>query len=161
MIILLGAPNDDAGNLSSVALERCRQTLAEYRAVPGWAILPTGGFGDHFNRSPEPHAHLTRRWLRARGVPAQDVLEPVLSRFTVEDATLSKPIIERCGVRQIKVVTSDFHLTRAGLVFKKTFPGHRLSFSGSTTRLPRRELGRLLEHERAALAQLLEGGNVL
>ncbi len=151
---MLGAPNDDAGNLSSIALERCRRALTEYRAAPGWAVLPTGGFGDHFNRSPEPHAHLTRRWLRARGVPARDVLEPVLSRFTVEDAALSKPVVERYGVRQVRVVTSDFHVARAEFIFEAAFSGKALTFSGSRTRLSRRELGRLLEHEQAALARL-------
>ena len=154
MIILLGAPNDDAGNLSSIALERCRQTLAEYRAVPGFAILPTGGFGDHFNRSPEPHAHLTRRWLRARGVPARDVLEPVLSRFTLEDAALSKPVVERHDVQHIKVVTSDFHLERAKLIFETVFSDYQLTFSASRTHLPRLELDRLLRHEEGATTEL-------
>lgn len=153
---MLGAPNDAAGNLSSIALERCRQALTEYRAAPGWAILPTGGFGDHFNRGPEPHAHLTRRWLLVRGV-----LEPVLSRFTLEDAALSRPVVERCGVRQLGVVTSDFHVARAELVFRRAFPGYQLTFSGSRTQLPRPELGRLPEHEQSALARLSEGHNAL
>ena len=151
---MLGAPNDDAGNLSSIAQGRCRQALTEYRATSGFAILPTGGFGDHFNRSPEPHAHLTRRWLLAHGVPERDVLEPVLSRFTLEDAALSKLVVERYGVRQLRVVTSDFHVARAEMIFKAVFPGYQLIFSGSTTRLPRYEPGRLLEHEQAALARL-------
>lgn len=158
---MLGAPNDDAGNLSGVAQGRCRQALAEYRAAPGWAVLPTGGFGDHFNRSPEPHAHLTRRWLLGHGVPEPDVLEPVLSRFTLEDAALSKPVVERCSVRQLRVVTSDFHVARAELVFRRAFPGYRLTFSGSRTQLPRPELERLLEHEQIALARLSEGHNAL
>ncbi len=123
--------------------------------------MPTGGFGAHFNRSPEPHAHLTRRWLLAHGVPEQDVLEPVLSRFTLEDAILSKSVLEGYGVRQLKIVTSDFHVARAEFIFEKMFSDYGLSFSGSTTRLPRRELGRLLEHEQNTLSQLSEGGNEL
>ena len=82
------------------------------------------------------------------------MLEPVLSRFTLEDAALSKPVIGRYGVRHLKVVTSDFHIARAEFTFGKVLPDYRLSFSGSTTRLPRRELGRLLEHEQTALARL-------
>ncbi len=116
--------------------------------------MPTGGFGAHFNRSPEPHAHLTRRWLLAHGVPERDVLEPVLSRFTLEDASLSQPVVEHYGVRHLKVVTSDFHLERAKRLFERVFSCYTLTFSGSRTRLSRRELGRLLEHEREALARL-------
>ena len=151
---MLGAPNDDAGNLSSIAQERRRQALAEYRAAPGWAIVPTGGFGEHFNRNPEPHAHLKRRWFLGHDVPERGLLEPVLSRFTLEDAALSQPVVERCGVRQLRVVTSDFHVARAEMIFKAALPGYQLVFRGSTTRLPRNELERLLEHEQTALARL-------
>ena len=154
IIILLGAPKDDAGNLSSVALERCELARLEYRAAPGWAVLPTGGHGRHFNRAPEPHAHYTRRYLLAQGVPERDVLEPVLSRFTVEDAQLSLPVVARCGVRSLKVVTSDFHVARAKFIFEQVFPEHQLAFYGSKTVLPQPELERLLEHKKNALAEL-------
>lgn len=148
VIILLGAPNDDIGNLSSVAAERCRQAIFEYRATPGHVILPTGGFGEHFNRSAEPHAHYTRRWLLEHGVPEKDISDPVYSRFTEEDARLSKPVVARLGVRLVKVVTSDFHVARAKLIFEDAFAGYQISFSASQTVLPRRELARLVEHEK-------------
>ena len=33
IIILLGVPKGDTGNLSSIAEERCRQAVLEYRAT--------------------------------------------------------------------------------------------------------------------------------
>lgn len=93
IIILLGAPNDDVGNLSSIAVERCCRAVLEYRSTPGYAVLPTGGFGEHFNRTAQPHAHYARRYLLEHGVPERVILEPVYSRFTEEDARLSKPVV--------------------------------------------------------------------
>lgn len=87
-------------------------------------------------------------------MPGRDVLEPVLSRFTLEDAALSKPVVERYGVQRINVVTSDFHVARAELIFKAAFPDHQLTFSGSRTQLPRPELEQLLAHEVGAVAEL-------
>ena len=112
IIILLGAPNDDSGNLSSIATERCLEAMKLYKRHRKFGILPTGGFGEHFNRAANPHAHYTRNFLIEKGVPAEDVLEPALSRFTLKDASLSKPIVSRYSVENLIVVTSDFHLER-------------------------------------------------
>lgn len=154
IIILLGAPNDAAGNLSSIAVERCERALLEYRTGPGYRVLPTGGFGEHFNRTAQPHAYYTRRYLLEHGVPDRDILEPVYSRFTEEDARLSKPVVVSCGVRQVKVVTSDFHVARARLIFENEFAGYQLLFSASKTILPRLELAQLIEHEETAVARI-------
>ncbi len=154
VIILLGAPNDDSKQLSSLAVERCEQAVNEYWAEPGYAVLPTGGFGEHFNRTDRPHAFYTRRWLLGRGVPEGDILAPVLSADTREDARLSKPVVVSCGVRNVVVVTSDFHVARARLIFEAEFAGFQLRFSVSKTVLSRQELVGLLEHERNALARI-------
>jgi len=154
VIILLGAPNDDSGQISSLAIERCEQAVLEYRTTPGHVILPTGGFGKHFNRTDRPHVFYTRRWLLGRGVPERNILAPVLSAYTREDARLSKPVVFSCGVHNVVVVTSDFHMARARLIFKAEFAGFQLSFSASKTVLPQEELVGLLEDERNALARI-------
>ena len=153
IIILLGAPNDASGKLSSIAVERCLLAAEIRRGYAGFSILPTGGFGE-FNKTSKPHAHYTRNFLRELGVPAEDILAPTLSRFTLEDATLSKPTVARQHVKDLIVVTSDFHRKRVELIFKKTFTGYNLSFYGSKTNLPQTELDVLLQHEKAAVARL-------
>ena len=154
VVFLLGATNDALGNLSSVAAERCLEAAAVYRNHIGFSVLPTGGFGD-FNRTSKPHAHYTRNFLLRLGVPAKDILEPVLSRFTLEDAILSQPIVSRHGVKDLIVVTSDFHRKRVELIFKKTFAGYSLRFYGSKTDLPEAELEVLRRHEQEAIARLV------
>ncbi len=153
IIIVLGAPNDASGNLSSIAVERCLEAAAVYRRQTGFRVLPTGGFGD-FNPANKPHAHYTRSFLLALGVSAEDILEPALSRFTLEDATLSQPVVVQHSVKDLIVVTSDFHRKRVELIFRRTFAGYNLSFKGSKTNLPRTELSALLHHEEKAIARL-------
>ena len=51
IIILLGSPNDEEGQLSSIGIERANCSIEEYRKHPDYKILPTGGFGEHFNKT--------------------------------------------------------------------------------------------------------------
>ena len=154
VIVLLGAPNDVDGKLSSIAVERCLLAAEVYRRHLGLSILPTGGFGE-FNWTDRPHAHYTRDFLRGLGVPAEGILEPALSRSTLEDAALTRPIVARHNVQNLMVVTSDFHRKRAELIFGRAFTGYTLSFYGSKTDLPQAELERLQQHEREALTRLV------
>ncbi len=156
IIVLLGAPNDDEGSLSSIAMERCRLALGEY-SRSGWPILPTGGFGVRFNRTSQPHAFYTRRYLLDQGVPPTGLLPPVLSRFTVEDALLAKPVVHARGAGQLVVVTSDYHAQRAALIFSRVFETLRVTVKASRTTLPRAELEALIEHEEEAISRLRDG----
>ena len=153
-IVVLGSPNDAEGNLSSIGIERCQQALAEYARNPGARMLPTGGWGDHFNTTDKPHGYYTRQYLMAHGVPKADFLECAESANTIQDAQLVRPIVRRHEIDELVVVTSDFHIPRAQFLFKREFPDLRLSFSAAKTHLPDEELGRLKEHEKRALARL-------
>lgn len=158
LIVILGAPNDDAGQLSLMALGRVALGYQCYRErqAAGWRLLLTGGFGEHFNRTPLPHAAYLHQWLLAQGVPADDIVEFALSRHTGEDARLAQPIVERYGVRHLLVVTSDFHLARAAWIFRTVFPTYTLEFVGAPY-LPTCspvEQARLIAHEARRLAEL-------
>lgn len=162
VILILGSPNNDDGSLPAMALGRVTlgyQLYTERRAV-GWPLLLTGGFGEHFNRTPLPHACYLQQWLLAHGVPAHDILDFALSRHTGEDARLARPIIERTNVRQLCVVTSDFHVERATLIFRRVFLDYRLEFIAAPY-LPTcspTEQERLVAHEAKRIAELREGG---
>ncbi len=154
LIIILGAPNDEQGNLSQMALERLAKGLILYRQNPGCKILLTGGFGDHFNRTGLPHAHYAQQALLAQGVPESDFVEVALSRHTVEDGLLSRPLAARYGAKRLIVVTSDFHLRRAKFIFDRLFPGYDLSYAAAPSQAEPEELDRLRQHEAQALDQL-------
>lgn len=156
IVVLLGSPNSDQGELYNVAKTRCERALQEYRRHPGFKILPTGGFGDHFNRTDKPHAFYLRQYLVALGVPESDILEFAPSRNTIEDATLSYPIVSKYDVRNVIVVTSDYHAGRAQLLFQRTYKDVSLTFSLCATDEQHCELDlkALKAHEKEALAKL-------
>lgn len=156
VIVLLGSPNSDQGRLYSVAVERCKRALDAYRDRTGSKILPTGGFGAHFNTTDRPHACYLKAWLLAHGVPEQDVLPFAESRNTIEDATLSYRIVRRHGAHRAIIVTSDYHAARARYVFEHVYRDIALEFAVCVTDTEHCELdlAALRAHEREALARL-------
>lgn len=149
--MILGSPNDEQGNLSSVAIERLTQGIKEYSSRPGFSILLTGGFGVHFNTSERPHAFYAMQHLLKYGIPKEEILEFVESSNTLEDAALSRPILEKYNVKNVIIVTSDFHAKRAKMVFEREFPRYNLSVSPSFTHLSKEQLTSLEAHEEAML----------
>jgi uncharacterized SAM-binding protein YcdF (DUF218 family) len=163
IIVVLGSPNSEAGELSSIAKERCELALSEYAKRPHWKFLLTGGYGAHFNTTEQPHAAYVKRHLVSRGVPAQEILDFVESTNTLQDASLSKPIVLKYGIPEIVVITSDYHIDRARYVFQREFAGTgvRLEFLASQTDEKACEfnLAAQKKHEQQALAKLRETDN--
>ncbi|MFR5659330.1 MAG: YdcF family protein [Butyricimonas faecihominis] len=95
IVLTLGAPNDEQGNLSPMAVDRLECALGLYLYNDDVKILCTGGFGESFNTTNHPHAYYSKRFLIERGVRESDFLEFALTTNTVEDFRMSKPIIER------------------------------------------------------------------
>lgn len=139
-------------------LELARQRFEIHRTA-NWKLLLTGGYGPHFNPTDRPHAHYARDWLCQRGFAPADFVDCALSGNTIEDALQAIPVVERIAVAELEIVTSDFHLPRAELVFRAAFPTLRLSFFGAPylASLPREERERRLAHEAAAVARLEAG----
>jgi uncharacterized SAM-binding protein YcdF (DUF218 family) len=160
MIVVLGSPNSGDGELTSVGKERCALALAEYARGPGWKLLLTGGYGAHFNTTDQPHAAYVKAYLVKRGVPNQAIVEFAESANTLEDASLAKPIVLKYGAPEIVVVTSDYHLDRARIIFEKEFAGTgvRIQFLASQTDEEAYpfDLEAQKKHEQEAVAKLRE-----
>jgi uncharacterized SAM-binding protein YcdF (DUF218 family) len=158
VIIVLGSPNDEQGNLHRVGVERCEEARRLRTDHPDWKLLLTGGYGAHFNTTGRPHADYLKRWLVEHGVPASAFLPFAESRNTLEDAALARPIVVAAGAREAIVVTSDYHLERARFVFEREFAptGVALRFVATATdeRDCRLDLAALRAHEREALTRL-------
>jgi uncharacterized SAM-binding protein YcdF (DUF218 family) len=157
-VVILGSPNDLLGNLTQMGQRRVAKGYAEYlrlRSV-GWKILLTGGFGTHFNPTDKPHAFYARQLLLAWGVPPTDIVEFAESRHTVEDAILSYKIVERYAVKNLLVVSSDFHMPRVKFIFAEIFADINLSFAAAEhlAFCSVEEQKLLLEHEAHALENL-------
>ena len=60
-----------------------------------------------------------REWLLARGVAAEDVVAETGSFNTRENLRNARAIMERRGLSQALVVTSDYHVARALLLCRQ------------------------------------------
>lgn len=151
ILLSLGAPNDAAGKLSTIAMDRLRCVLQLHLFNPDFRILCTGGFGEHFNTAPRPHAFYSQQYLLQQGVPAACLLEGVPSTNTMEDFKLSAPVIEHYHPELLLVVTSDFHMKRARLLCNNYITGIPVVFVPALSTLPADELAKLQAHEEKAL----------
>jgi uncharacterized SAM-binding protein YcdF (DUF218 family) len=132
--------------------------LIEFRQHPTYAILPTGGWGPHFNATDKPHGHYIRRELRACGVPDSAFLPCAESSNTIEDAALAHMALGEYPEAKLIVVTSDFHEARASFLFKREFPDREITFSSCATDLPEETMARLVDHEKRSLRKLKDPG---
>jgi len=158
MIVVLGSPNSEDGELYSIAKERCELAFAEYAKRSDWKILLTGGYGAHFNTTGQPHAVYLRHYLVKRGIPSQAIVEFAESTNTLQDASLSKPIVLKYQVPEIVVITSDYHVDRARNIFEREFADTQvhIEFSVSQTdeEVCKFDLKAQKKHEQEALAKL-------
>lgn len=161
LIVILGSPNADDGRLFDVAIGRCKLASEIYRENPEQRIVLTGGFGEHFNNSPHPHAKLLENYLTQLGVPEHVIVGRIESGNTIEDALLSRDLIEVLCPGVITVVTSDYHKNRAEYVFKTVLgKSYTLKFRYSETNPDESELDirALTAHEARACEKLEKVG---
>lgn len=158
IIIILGSPNDEEGNLSDMAIGRLNKGLQEYRRHPGYKILCTGGFGEHFNTTDKSHGCYAINYLLQQGLLETDMLEIAKSQNTLEDALISKPIVEKHRVKSLVVVSSDFHMKRVKHIFNQVFTGYDLTFSSAKTDFTKERYEILTKHEEKELNKLKKSG---
>jgi len=69
VMVILGAPNNGLGALSSIAKSRCDKAYSEFLKMPTMKVLCAGGFGAHLNISDTAHGELTKQYLLEQGIP--------------------------------------------------------------------------------------------
>lgn len=158
-MLVLGSPNSPKGELGPIAISRLQVCRQLYDQEPQKIVL-TGGFGLHFNTSPQSHAFYLKQVLLEAGIAPADILPLVESRHSVEDATLSKWIIESHKPAHLTIVTSDFHVERAKLIFEAVYaPFRQFTFVGaSSAHLDPSLIAPLVRHEKVALQDLRDHG---
>jgi len=156
LLLLLGSPNDDQGNLSVMALNRNECAYNFYCHNEGTAILCTGGIGEHFNRTEKPHAAYAKAYLRERGVAEVDFLPFILSTNTYEDFMLSKKVIDQISPDLLVVMTSDFHMRRARLLQEKLIDYPNVIFIAAKSTVSSEEFDLLSLHEQNAIQRIID-----
>ncbi|WP_298735073.1 YdcF family protein [uncultured Chitinophaga sp.] len=159
ILIVLGAPNSPEGLLSDIAISRLETCFSVYQREASYILL-TGGYGPHFNTTDKPHAWYARQYLTGKGIPPHKILDSVVSSNTLEDATFSRPLVNILRPARVTIITSEFHLQRAGLIFCDVYqnmvPLRFIAAPSYTLRLE--ELQALIKHETTAIQNLLTNG---
>jgi len=156
VLLILGSPNSPRGELSDISISRvdcCRKLFNK-----GDRVLCTGGWGSHFNTSDKPHAFYTKEYLLEKGLSKEDFLEFALSENTVDDAVKTKAILSNLKNVKLTIITSDYHLERARLIFNTILEKYPMEFVGAISHLDQEELKNLALHEEMAINSIKENG---
>ncbi len=158
LIIVLGSPNSAKGELYRIARDRCQRAWVEYKNNKNYKILLTGGFGSHFNTTEYPHTHYLKKYLTGKGISEQDFVEGVESKNSLEDALLSRPVVLKYNIKNIIVVTSDYHYERAMYIFENVFSNLAVTLRFSICKTNKNtceiDLKSLKKHEKEAILKL-------
>ena len=127
-IIVLGNPADSDGNPRPTQLARVTEAVHEYERGVAPRLILTGGAAA--NRFVE--AQVMARTAEAQGVPPAAILLEPNARDTVQNACFSVRLMRQRGWNSAEIVSSPYHLARAGIIFSRlpiewrTHPGPSL-----------------------------------
>jgi len=99
------------------------------------------------------------RYLTARGIPSEDILEPVLSSNTIEDASMCAEVVQELDPAEVVVCTSDFHVQRASILFQRARRECELRVVGARAAMTADERAAAERHEAGALRVLRADGS--
>ena len=105
--------------LSPVSLARVYRAFLLYRERP-LPIIVSGG--KLHEEQPLTEAEVAFEVLGTFGVPPEDVILEAYSRTTWENARYTAALLRALGIRSFYLVTSEVHLPRALLAFRKFYP---------------------------------------
>jgi len=117
-IVVLGS-RAPQGHPSATLSARLDTALVQAGRFPQALVLVSGGVDLGEQRS---EARAMGDYLRAKGLPAQRIMQEERSTSTEQNLHLSKPLLAARGIATdapILIVSSDFHTLRAGWIARK------------------------------------------
>jgi uncharacterized SAM-binding protein YcdF (DUF218 family) len=112
-MIVLGDPADADGNPTPVELARVSEAVREYERGVAEHLIFTGAAV----KNQYVEAQVMARTAEAQGIPASAVLVEPEARDTIENACYAVRLMKARGWESAEVISSGWHLERAGLVF--------------------------------------------
>ena len=147
-IVVLGGGVNPDGTLPAVARRRVERAVELFEGGIAPRIILSGRCGLNVVDAPVTEAAAMAAHAASFGVPPDALLLEEDAKDTLGNAYFTwARYLEPNGWTSIRVVTSDFHLSRAALVFRKILgPGYDFSFVSAPSGFSPRELiGRALE----------------
>jgi uncharacterized SAM-binding protein YcdF (DUF218 family) len=149
-IVVLGAPLGPGDALSPILAERVTAAAALWRAGGGALVVATGGITRGAARA---EAEVMAEALSAHGV--SDVVVERQARTTIDNARLTRPLLEARGARSLWLVTQPYHGRRSVRLFRRAgFDAHAWHIDDSLEYRHRGRAVRWLIREYAAWARL-------
>jgi len=127
---ILGAGNDDAGNIDSDAIQRCDLAIEMLVSNKQTQLILCGGFGDHFNIADQQHYKYLKQYI---GSKLSDFEESILgyvdSYNTIDDIQGINALLQPLTTNKIKlvIITNDYHVLRASILAKKTITSENVT----------------------------------
>jgi uncharacterized SAM-binding protein YcdF (DUF218 family) len=115
-ILVLGTPADSDGNPTPEELARVTESVREYDRGVAPRLVFTGG--PAHNRFVE--ADVMAAAAAAQGIPPSAIFVETKAQDTIENACFSERLMKTHGWRSAEVVSSPYHLPRAGMIFSHT-----------------------------------------
>jgi uncharacterized SAM-binding protein YcdF (DUF218 family) len=94
-------------------LSRVTEAVREYERGVAPRLILTGGA----DRNRPVEARVMARTAEAQGIPESAIVEEEEAMDTIQNACYSQRIMQNHGWHSAEVVSSAFHLPRAGLIF--------------------------------------------
>ena len=114
-IIVLGTPADSDGNPTPELLSRVTEGVHEYeRGVASRMILSGAAAHNQF-----VEARVMAVTAHAQGIPESAIFEEPKAMDTIQNACYAVRIMKAHGWRSAEVVSSAYHLPRAGMIFSE------------------------------------------
>ena len=139
-------------------MSKSRLNFCKTRYAPGKLVLCTGGWGEHFNTTPQSHASYAKDYLLKMGFLEDNFLPDALSQNTVDDAVKIKSIVENLKYIKLTIITSDYHLERVALIFKEILREYSMEFVGVPSNLESNAYRDLVQHETEAIISIKKNG---
>ncbi|OQK16034.1 hypothetical protein AU255_13040 [Methyloprofundus sedimenti] len=127
---ILGAGNDDAGNIDSDAIQRCDLAVEMLTSNKQTQLILCGGFGDHFNITDQQHYKYLKKYIESKKSNFEGaILGYVDSYNTIDDIqginTLLQPLISNSI--KLVIITNDYHVLRASILAKKNITSENVT----------------------------------
>lgn len=114
-IVVLGNPADSDGNPTPTQLARVTEAVHEYeRGVASHLIFTGAAVSNRF-----VEAQVMARTAEAQGIPESAVVVEPEARDTIQNACYAVRLMKAHGWGSADVVSSPWHLQRAGLIFSR------------------------------------------
>jgi uncharacterized SAM-binding protein YcdF (DUF218 family) len=115
VIVVLGSPADEDGNPTPKELARVSEAVREYERGVAPRLLFTGGS----ERNQYVEADVMASAAAAQGIPPSAIFVESKATDTIQNACYSTWIMQAHGWHSAEVISSAYHLPRAGMIFSR------------------------------------------